>query len=232
MEQPWALLVDGDNVSPVLAAPILAGLQTKDIPAIARVYTDAQKTTGWAESTGFRVMHAGCGKNAADILLAVDAMELALTRGISRFAIASSDGDFRHLAQRLREHGAEVIGLGEAKAPKGFRGACTRFVEIAAQHPPAPPPPVAPPVAAPTAPALPSAVDRQIRGVIAALSTGGKGVQITTLSTQMKSLHGVQISAHPEKTWRGYLSKRPTLYDLDAKGPAAMVRFRPAGFAV
>lgn len=54
---------------------------------------------------------------------------------------------------------------------------------------------------------------------------------IGELAPKMHAKHGTQISRQPEGTWRGYLSKRPTLYDLDPKGPGAMVRFRPEGFA-
>ena len=48
-------------------------------------------------------MHAGTGKNASDLLLALDAVELALRGDVDHFVIASSDGDFSHLALRLRE---------------------------------------------------------------------------------------------------------------------------------
>ena len=47
----------------------------------------------------------------------------------------------------------------------------------------------------------------------------------------MKNAHGVKISELPEKRWRSYLAVRPALYDLDPKGPEALVRFRPEGFA-
>jgi hypothetical protein len=43
--------------------------------------------------------------------------------------------------------------------------------------------------------------------------------------------HGIRISTFPEKTWRSYLQARPALFDLDPRGPEAMVRFRPEGFA-
>ena len=42
----------------------------------------------------------------------------------------SSDGDFTRLASRLRESGMEVIGMGESKTPKSFRGACSVFTNI------------------------------------------------------------------------------------------------------
>lgn len=43
--------------------------------------------------------------------------------------------------------------------------------------------------------------------------------------------HGTKISATTEGNWRGYLSKRSELYELDDPGPNAMVRYKPEGFA-
>ncbi|XZQ28139.1 NYN domain-containing protein [Rhodobacter capsulatus] len=90
-----------------------------------------KKTSDWQGGPeGFRLMHAGTGKNASDLLLALDAMELALREGVTRFVIASSDRDFSHLAQRLREYGRQVTGIGETKTPQIFRDACETFLTL------------------------------------------------------------------------------------------------------
>jgi len=53
------------------------------------------------------------GKNAADIRIAVDALELSYTKEhINTFAIVSGDSDFSPLAAKLKENGKHVIGLG------------------------------------------------------------------------------------------------------------------------
>lgn len=70
------------------------------------------------------------GKNATDMALVIEAMDLFYTQRPDALAIASSDGDFAPLALRLRERGVSVYGLGEAKAPSSFREACTRFFEL------------------------------------------------------------------------------------------------------
>jgi len=54
-------------------------------------------------------------------------------------------------------------------------------------------------------------------------------MKVAVLGGQMFKIHGTRISAHPEKTWRSYLAARGDLYDLDARGPDAMVRFKPEG---
>jgi hypothetical protein len=215
-----AVLVDGDNVSPALAARIAAEAALHGRTDIVRVYTDAHRETEWHSAAGFRLMHAGTGKNAADLLLSIDAMELALSNGFDGFVIASSDGDFAHLAQRLREYGLNVIGMGETKAPASFRSACNAFVEIGSAT-----------KARPVPTAKCSQLDHKIRAIIAGHSKKGSGMRIADLAPKMHSLHQTRISQQPEGNWRAYLSARPHLYDLDPRGPEAKVRFRPDGFA-
>lgn len=162
-----------------------------------------------------RLIHAGAGKNAADVLLSIDAMELALRDGVEGFVIASSDGDFAHIANRLREGGRAVVGVGEGKTPPCFRAACTVFEAINVDPPDQPV----------------KELDLNIRTMIAQHSTKAQGMKLAELALEMHKNHGVRISTLPEKTWRGYLLKRPALYEVDPKGPEAKVRFRPAAFA-
>ena len=91
---------------------------------MARVYGGAHPASSWMEAAGFRFIHAGPGKNGADILLSIDAIEACQLSDTKAFVLATSDGDFSHLAYRLRERGVEVYGLGEDKAPTSFREAC------------------------------------------------------------------------------------------------------------
>ncbi|WP_380054264.1 NYN domain-containing protein [Falsihalocynthiibacter sp. SS001] len=222
MARTVSVLIDGDNISGKYAEKIRSIAAKHGDATVVRVYTDAQRPSDWHDAAGFRMLHAGTGKNAADILLALDAMELLLSRNADLFVIASSDGDFTHLATRLREHGATVIGIGEAKAPSAFRTCCTDFVEIG------PKPPVAiVPKAAPNVKHL----DLSIRAMIEEHSIKGEGMRIAELARKMQSKHGVRIGSYPERNWRTYLSSRPALYELDPRGPEAMVRFRPKGFA-
>lgn len=222
MAQPVAVLVDGDNIGGKNAATILGIASKHGNPAVVRAYLDAQRASDWHGAIGYRLLHAGSGKNATDILLAIDAVELSYARGIKSFIIATSDGDFTHLSVRLRELGAIVIGVGEAKAPRAFRASCTSFVELGAQ---------------PTVKLVPKTqtgvteLDQKIRAMIAMHSKKGAGMRIVELAPKMHVQHGIKISTLPEKNWRNYLKARPALFDLDARGPEAMVRFRPEGFA-
>ncbi len=216
-----AVLVDGDNISGRHAAKILEIARRNAPPTVIRVYTNAQRPSEWHEASGYRMIHAGTGKNASDLLLAIDAMELVFSAAIDWFVVASSDGDFTHLVQRLREYGATVTGVGERKAPRGFQSACSSFVVIDA----------VPAEVAPTSASKASPLDHMIRAMIAAHSRNGTGMRIASLGPGMHAQHGTRISAYPERTWRAYLAARPNLYDLDPRGPDAMVRFKPTGFA-
>jgi uncharacterized protein (TIGR00288 family) len=69
-------------------------------------------------------------KNAADIKLAVDAMEMAYSREfITTFVIASGDSDFTPLVLKLREMDKQVIGVGvEGSTSELLPGACDEFL--------------------------------------------------------------------------------------------------------
>lgn len=217
-----AILVDGENVSAKYAAEILAIASRQGHAIVVRVYLDAQRPSDWHSATGYRMIHAGSGKNASDFLLSIDAIELALSKSVDNFVIVSSDSDFSHVAQRLREYGAAVTGIGEAKAPAKFRDSCQSFIVIGKTP--------ALSVVAKTAFAA-SELDRQIRALIAENSKKGAGIPISSLAAAMHSRYAVRISTYPERTWRAYLLARPELYELDPRGPSANVRFKPSGFS-
>src|SRR5581483_7913086 len=69
-------------------------------------------------------------KNAADIKMAVDAMELAFERGyVSTFAICTGDSDFTPLVHKLRELNKRVIGVGVEKSTSALLPpACDEFL--------------------------------------------------------------------------------------------------------
>ena len=216
-----AVLVDGDNIGAAHAAEIRAVADGTGRVDILRVYGDAARLPDWRKSPGFRFLDAGSRKNAADVLLCLDAMEILLGGGIGTFVLASDDGDFTHLALRLRERGAKVIGVGSAGASHAFGSCCSDFKIVGTKSP-----------SNTDRSGQPSSTrDEEIRKMIGRHSKNGRGMLISSLGVEMGKAHGVKISQTPEKTWRGYLRNRPALYDLDPKGPNAVVRFKTEGFA-
>src|SRR5690606_10857610 len=66
------------------------------------------------------------GKNATDMAMTVDAMELLYTEEPDAFGIVSSDADFTPLVMHLRAKGAAVYGFGAGRTPRPFVNACSR----------------------------------------------------------------------------------------------------------
>lgn len=70
------------------------------------------------------------GKNATDMLIAIDALDLLYTDRPDAFGIVSSDADFTPLVMHLRAKGATVYGFGAKKTPAPFVAACSRFLYL------------------------------------------------------------------------------------------------------
>jgi hypothetical protein len=67
-------------------------------------------------------------KNATDIALIIDAMDILHDGIVKGFVIVSSDSDYTSLAIKIREHGLFVIGIGKKETHDSFRRACDVFV--------------------------------------------------------------------------------------------------------
>jgi NYN domain/OST-HTH/LOTUS domain len=133
-----AVLIDADNIPARHAEAILKEITAYGEPALRRVYGDwaAPRLQPWAKKVHALglVAHQETantkGKNASDIGLVIDAMDLLHTGRFDGFVLVSSDSDFTSLANRIREQGLDVIGIGEGKTPESLRNVCTRFVMI------------------------------------------------------------------------------------------------------
>lgn len=133
-----AVMIDADNVSSKHAAAMLREISEIGDPALRRVYGDWSNSalSGWHEKIRELGMTARqqsantTGKNASDIGLVIDAMDILHSDRFDGFVLVSSDSDFTQLASRLREDGKMVVGIGEAKTPLALRNVCNRFVLI------------------------------------------------------------------------------------------------------
>ncbi|MFL5482275.1 MAG: NYN domain-containing protein [Gemmatimonadaceae bacterium] len=122
-----ALLIDFDNVTMGIRSELqteLKNLLSSDIVkgkvSVQRAYADwrryPQYVVPLAEASIDMIMATAYGsakKNATDIRLAVDAIELVFTRPeIGTFILLSGDSDFASLVTKLKEYGKYVIGVG------------------------------------------------------------------------------------------------------------------------
>lgn len=134
--QRLAILIDADNASPRAAAAIFEEIATIGEASARRIYGDFSGTRlkGWADVLATYAIIPQqnfantVGKNASDIALVIDAMDLLHSGRFDGFCLVSSDSDFTRLAARIREQGLDVYGFGEQKTPESFRRACKRFI--------------------------------------------------------------------------------------------------------
>lgn len=133
-----AVLIDGDSPSPGIADELFAQVARLGQASIRRIYADFARPQmkAWSDAM---IRHAIVphqqsqntpGKNATDIAMVIDAMDVLHAGLVDGFCIVSSDGDFTRLAARIREHGLMVYGFGAKPAPESFRKACGAFFEL------------------------------------------------------------------------------------------------------
>lgn len=133
-----ALLIDADNASWHAIDPVLTVLAELGSVNVRRVYGNWTKPglKGWRDMTvkyGIEPQQQfdlTKGKNATDMKMTIDAMDLLYRGRVQAFGIMSSDSDFMPLAMRVRQDGHDVYGFGSSRTPQAFQNACTRFIDI------------------------------------------------------------------------------------------------------
>ncbi|MES0179677.1 NYN domain-containing protein [Mesorhizobium sp. M0025] len=130
-----AVLIDADNASAKIADGLFEEIAKIGEASVRRIYGDfsSPRSKAWANLLSKHAIIPqqqfanNPGKNASDITLVIDAMDLLHSGRFQGFCLVSSDSDFTRLAARIREHGVDVFGFGEKKTPESFRQACRRF---------------------------------------------------------------------------------------------------------
>jgi len=130
-----AVLIDADNAQLVALEKMFEKISSFGRIISKKAYGDFSKPhlRKWEDSAKLHAIKLEQqinyiqGKNATDIALVIDAMDLLLSKKCDAFAIISSDSDYTPLAIRLRESGAYIFGVGDLRAPVAFQKACDRF---------------------------------------------------------------------------------------------------------
>ena len=131
-----AVLIDAENAQYGAIGAILDELSKHGHVIAKSAYADwsSERLKKWPEvldRLAIRTHHQfvrTSGKNAIDIAMVIDAMDMFHTEEFDAFALVSSDSDFAGLASRLRRGGKYVFGFGEEKTPVSFRNACNDFI--------------------------------------------------------------------------------------------------------
>lgn len=134
----FAVLIDADNSSVNSISSVLEEVAKYGIASVKRVYGDwsSDSLKKWREVllphaiTPVQQFAYTSGKDATDMILIIDAMDLLYGGALDGFCIVSSDSDFIPLASRIRESGLVVYGFGRKKTPEPFKKACDKFISI------------------------------------------------------------------------------------------------------
>ncbi|MBL8362727.1 MAG: NYN domain-containing protein [Rubrivivax sp.] len=135
-ESRVAVLVDCDNTSPEVLEHALKVVAQFGRVVLRRGYGNhGTLANKWQEAL-VRLAFTPClqypyapGKNTSDIALALDALEALFDKRADTFCLVTSDSDFAYLCRKLRERGATVHIVGEAKSPDALRNASDQFFE-------------------------------------------------------------------------------------------------------
>jgi hypothetical protein len=217
-----ALLVDADNADLATIDTVLARLADQGDVRIRRAYGNWFKSglKGWDSQLtrhGIRAVQQSDpvkGKNATDLALVIDAVDLHHTMKPDVYALVSSDSDYTPLALFLRERGAKVLGFGRPNTAASFQAACTTFTSI-------PPASAAKPKAEPVQ--LPSLTQLLTEAVISNADKQG-WARVGVVANHMRQHHGQSAKDHGKATWTRVLESVPGFEFRDKGTTSVSVR--------
>ncbi len=226
-----AVLIDADNTSARIADALWIEVAKIGEPTLRRAYGDfsGSGASGWNKDIlGRHAIQAHHQypytkqKNATDIAMVINAMDLLHSGRFDGFCLVSSDSDFTPLAARIREEGVDVFGIGKQNSPESFRQACTRFIFTENFAP------VVEPGRAPAAPGKVAEAEPLLRDAIAEMEPdaqgwyhlGQVGQRLSNLSSEFdpRSYGHAKLSDLVDAT---------TAFELDRAGPYVRMRPKP-----
>ena len=138
IQQKIALFIDADNAPASKFDVVLSEVAKYGVVTIRKAYGNWKSPTlkSWEE-----LIHEYAiqpvqqydltkGKNASDIALVIDAMDVMYTKNIDVMCFVSSDCDFTPMVTRALAEGKVVLGFGERKTPAPFVNACSKFLYL------------------------------------------------------------------------------------------------------
>lgn len=134
--QHIVVLIDADNTQLSKLEAAIREVSSFGRIVVKRAYGNWKKETlkNWEDELKRLAIKAEqqfdyvSGKNATDIALVIDAIDLLNKNIYDAFVIVASDSDYTPLSIKLHESGVYVIGIGEKKTPESFRNSCDEFI--------------------------------------------------------------------------------------------------------
>ena len=132
------MLIDADNTQLSKLESVIQEISTNGRIVVKRAYGNWRKGSlkNWENELKRLAIKAEqqfdyvAGKNATDMALVIDTLDLLHSGIYDAFVIVASDSDYTPLAIKLRESGVFVRGVCEKKTPEPFRNACDEFVYL------------------------------------------------------------------------------------------------------
>lgn len=136
IKQKIALFIDADNAPAEKFEDVLNEVANYGVVTIRKAYGNWKSPTlkAWEEMLHeyaiqpIQQYDLTKGKNASDIAMVIDAMDVMYTKQIDVMCFVSSDSDFTPLVTRVLAEGKVVLGFGERKTPSPFVNACSKFL--------------------------------------------------------------------------------------------------------
>lgn len=133
-----AMFIDCDNVSAKYIESIFDDLSQYGTVNIRRAYGDwkDKKLFGWEnilQDYNIKPIQQFAytkGKNATDIAMIIDIMDILYTKELEAIVLITSDSDFTPIVTRILSDGLTVYGYGEEKTPMAFVNACSQFIYV------------------------------------------------------------------------------------------------------
>ena len=133
-----AMFIDCDNVSSKYIESIFEDLSQYGTVNIRRAYGDwkDKKLIGWEnilQDYNIKPIQQFAytkGKNATDIAMIIDIMDILYTKELEAIVLITSDSDFTPIVTRILSDGLTVYGYGEVKTPMAFVNACSQFIYV------------------------------------------------------------------------------------------------------
>ena len=218
-----AVLIDFENVGLNSVQRLFDQISDIGRVIVRRAYAD------WSEGRSQRdqllelgieaihLFHATkSGKNASDLRLAIDAVDLLYQASVDTFVIVSTDSDFVPLVMRLRAAGKTVIGAGpKATAPRTLVIACDRFfyLETGGRSP----------ASTPISQKRPPADSLMARAVSASIDEEGRVVGSRLHQTLQRLDPSFDFRAQGYSTFTRYLDASPEVSVTRPRGPGDVV---------
>ncbi|EGL55731.1 MAG TPA: NYN domain-containing protein [Methylophaga aminisulfidivorans] len=135
-KQRIALFIDADNAPASKFEDVLSEVANYGVVTIRKAYGNWKSPTlkAWEELLHeyaiqpIQQFDLTKGKNASDIALVIDAMDVMYTKQIDVMCFVTSDSDFTPMVTRALAEGKVVLGFGERKTPLPFVNACSKFL--------------------------------------------------------------------------------------------------------